>query len=231
MKKILIGIMLMFTLSSCYTTKYIVEGAHKLDGVYSNPQACSTNTNGNAYEDTYVTIIPESIDPKINLTIWNKYTSSIRVLWDEAAYIDVTGNTHRVIHTGVKFTDKEKAQVASVIPAGAKLEDVAVPVECIELIGGTWTIIPFESYKFDSLTEAENLVSILEKDPNLCGCTLLLPILVDDKKIEYTLRFNGDKYSISSKEEYDEEATLTAYIITLLGSTILPLIIAGIAVI
>lgn len=230
MRKSLIGILLMITLSGCYSTTYFVDSTHKFDGGYSNPKTNDATINAVSYSDEYITIIPKSIDPKIELTLFNNHTSSIRILWDESAYIDISGNAHRVIHTGVKFTDKEKAQVASIVPAGAKIEDVAVPVECIEYINGAWIIIPFEYNKFYNLSDAEDKVCAYKNDPSLSGCTLVLPIMVEDKKIEYTLRFNGDKFSISSKEEFDAEATAEAYIVTLLSSLILPFVIAGLAI-
>ena len=230
MRKILISILLMVTLSGCYTTTYVVESTHKLDRAYSNPKTNNEVINEVSYTDEYLTTIPKSVDPKIDLTIFNNHTSSIRILWDESAYIDATGNAHRVIHTGVKFIEKEKAQVASVIPVSAKLEDEIAPVECIKFIEGneytksSWTIIPFEEYKFYTLSGAENLISAFQNDPNLSGCTLMLVVMVDDKKIEYTLRFNGETFSISSKQQLDYEATLAACTITILASSILPLL-------
>lgn len=227
MKRFLIGILLMITLSGCYTTTYFVECTHKIDEGYSNPKTNNQIIGETSFTDEYLTIMPISIDPIINLNIWNNYTSSIRILWDEAAYIDITGNAYRVIHNGIKFTDKEKAQVASTIPTDAKIEDCIIPVESIKYIGGTWTITPFKSYKFDNLAEAEDAVYILKDNPSLIGCTLLLPIMVDDRKIEYTLHFNGDKYSISSKEEYDKDTTEGLYGMVSAISLVLLFVFAG----
>lgn len=210
MKRFLIGILLMITLSGCYTTTYFVECTHKIDEGYSNPQTDNEVVTELSYSDEYLTIIPYSEYPRIELVLINNHTSSIHILWDEAAYTDVRGKAHRIIHNNTKFIDREKAQVASVIPAGAKIEDVIVPTECIAMIDGEWEIIPFESDEFLSLEDAEAELYAYQNNPGLSKCSLLLPIEIEGKKIEYTLNFTGEDFSINSIMYLDEESTNAA---------------------
>lgn len=195
------------TLSGCYTTTYFVDSIHKIDKGYSNPQTNNEVVTELSYSDEYITILPYSEYPRIELVLINNHTSSMRVLWDEAAYIDVRGTAHRVIHNNTKFINKEKAQVASVIPAGAKIEDVVAPIECIELIDGEWTIIPLKPDGYTSLKDAEAELSTYQDNPGLSKCTLLLPVEIGDKRIEYTLNFTGEDFSINSIMDMDEEET------------------------
>lgn len=210
MKRFLIGILLMITLSGCYTTTYFVECTHKIDEGYSNPRTDNEVVTELSYSDEYLTIIPYSENPRIELVLINNHTSSIHILWDEAAYTDVRGIAHRVIHNNTKFIDREKAQVASVIPAGAKIEDVIVPTECIAMIDGEWEIIPFESDEFLSLEDAEAELYAYQNNPGLSKCSLLLPIEIEGKKIEYTLNFTGEDFSINSIMYLDKESTNAA---------------------
>jgi hypothetical protein len=200
----------MITLSGCYTTTYFVECIHKIDEGYSNPRTDNEVVTELSYSDEYLTIIPYSENPRIELVLINNHTSSIHILWDEAAYTDVRGKAHRIIHNNTKFIDREKAQVASVIPAGAKIEDVIVPTECIAMIDGEWEIIPFESDEFLSLEDAEAELYAYQNNPGLSKCSLLLPIEIEGKKIEYTLNFTGKNFSINSIMYLDEESTNAA---------------------
>ena len=198
------------TLSGCYTTTYFVDSIHKIDKGYSNPQTNNEVVTELSYSDEYITILPYSEYPRIELVLINNHTSSMRVLWDEAAYTDVRGTAHQVIHNNTKFIDREKAQVASVIPAGAKIEDVIVPTECIAMIDGEWEIIPFESDEFLSLEDAEAELYAYQNNPGLSKCSLLLPIEIEGKKLEYTLNFTGEDFSINSIMDLDEESTSAA---------------------
>ena len=210
MKRFLIGIIMIVTLSGCYTTTYFVDSIHKIDKGYSNPQTNNEVVTELSYSDEYITILPYSEYPRIELVLINNHTSSMRVLWDEAAYTDVRGTAHQVIHNNTKFIDREKAQVASVIPAGAKIEDVIVPTECIAMIDGEWEIIPFESDEFLSLEDAEAELYAYQNNPGLSKCSLLLPIEIEGKKLEYTLNFTGEDFSINSIMDLDEESTSAA---------------------
>ena len=59
----------------------------------------------------------------------NISNSTIKVVWDEAAYIDYNGETSKIMHKGIKYSEREASQPASVIIKGAKLEDVAIPTK------------------------------------------------------------------------------------------------------
>ena len=48
-------------------------------------------------------------------------------LSDDAAFVDYSGNTSRVMHSGIKYSQKEASQPASTIIKGATLDDVACP--------------------------------------------------------------------------------------------------------
>jgi hypothetical protein len=43
-----------------------------------------------------------------------------------------------VVHKGIKLADRLASKAPALIPPGAKLEDLIVPVENIELVSGEW---------------------------------------------------------------------------------------------
>jgi hypothetical protein len=64
---------------------------------------------------------------RINFTITNKTDHSIKIIWDEAAFIDLDGQSGRVAHEGVKYADRNASQPPSVIPGGRSLTDFVLP--------------------------------------------------------------------------------------------------------
>lgn len=210
MKKTLTLLLLLITFSSCTTTRYYLESTNKLIDTSANIELNEVSLKGAIYSDEYVTIIPNAEDVSINLVIANNHNSSIRVLWDNAAYIDSRGNAHRIIHLGVKLVDKEKAQVPSVIPKGAQIEDLVVPADCVEWVDNSWKVSPLEYNEFSTMDMAEQELNMYINFPERSSSKLLLPIEINDKKVEYTLSFIGDNFKISSKEVTDSEKSTAA---------------------
>lgn len=210
MKKTVLIILLAMTLSSCFTTTYMVDGTYKLKEANAN-YGIGIVDNG-AYSDEYVTLVPNVVESQIELMIINNHSSSIRVLWDSAAFIGGDGVAQRVIHTGVKLIDKDKAQVPSVIPAGSRINDIIVPVDGIEFVNGQWTYLPFIKRVFSNIESAESLLSVYNSTPLHTQMTVLLPIETDKGKIEYTMIFEGGNFNITSAEVVDNNSSMWATI-------------------
>lgn len=209
MKRFLIGILLMITLSGCYTTTFFLDSPQHLYEGSSNAKTNNESLTLTSYSDEYITIYPYSDDPQIYFTLVNNHSSSIRIIWDDAVYIDYSGSAHHIIHKDVKFINKGDSQVASIVPKNAKIEEVITPIECVNLTDGQWTITPFESNIYKTKWEAEAAINTYIANPFLRKdrCTLVLPIEIDGKIIEYTLKFIGDEYRIKATSEYDQYLT------------------------
>ena len=52
--------------------------------------------------------------------------------------MDPEGKSHKVIHQGVRFIEKDRPQPAALIPPGAIIEDFAYPSDSVQMIGGSW---------------------------------------------------------------------------------------------
>lgn len=209
MKRFLIGILLMITLSGCYTTTFFLDSPQHLYEGSSNAKTNNESLTLTSYSDEYITIYPYSDDPQIYFTLVNNHSSSIRIIWDDAVYIDYSGSAHHIIHKDVKLINKGDSQVASIVPKNAKIEEVITPIGCVDLKDGQWIITPFESNIYKTKWEAEAAINTYIAHPFLRKdrCTLVLPIEIDGKIIEYTLKFIGDEYRIKATSEYDEYLT------------------------
>ena len=73
-------------------------------------------------------------------TLKNLANKTIKLIWNEAVYVDLKGKTSRVFHSGIKYSEKEEDQIPSTIISGAFIEDVAFPVDCAKWERNGWNI-------------------------------------------------------------------------------------------
>ncbi len=64
----------------------------------------------------------------------NTSEEPIEIDWNQVAYVDVTGESHKVIHKGIKLDDRDKLLVPTTIPPSARIEDIVVPTDYIYFV-------------------------------------------------------------------------------------------------
>lgn len=189
MKKVGLIVLITMTLSSCYKSFYVVDGKYQLTEMTSNYDKIESGQVSNGvYHDNLITIFTSVKGSNISLLIENNHNSSIRVLWDGAAFIDISGTAHRVVHSGVHWEDKSNQQVPSVIPSASNIKEMISPVD--------WIALPFGNKRFSVAENANKLLKQYSLNPRLTTVKLLLPIEVDDKTIEYTLVYVGTDFKV-----------------------------------
>lgn len=111
-----------------------VERPEKTSQRYG-PQKIDTLSNEKKYkfyfEDELVRILWDINVLKIVFSLQNKTDHSIKIHWDEAAYMDENGRSHRVMHTGIKYTDREQSIPPSVVVRKGIIEDIVFPTDYI----------------------------------------------------------------------------------------------------
>ena len=137
----------------------------------------STTPNAYQYEDALIAADLAVHDKALGLEIKNKSTETMRLNWDEATFIEPGGGVGRVMHTGVRFIERDRPQPPSVIPAGQTLEDQAIPVSRVSFTSGKyggWYTAPLVNSK----------EAIAGKRMGL-----LVPLEIGNQKYEYTFWF------------------------------------------
>lgn len=173
-------------LQGCSSTRYISQTNYCLSSV-KTPDKIEIVSSDGRVQDKDIAFIPTMGKEYFKITISNETPNSIKVVWDSGAFIDEQGVSHRIIHTGVKNIDKEKAQVPSVIPSSTQIVDVVAPSDYIRLGNNDWIYEPLikkqglNSYK--TREEAERF------NEQLNPVKLMIPIERDGKVQEYTLTF------------------------------------------
>jgi len=81
-----------------------------------------------SFEDELISIIIFGGSTQFNFKLTNKSQNSIKLIWDDAVFVDYTGSTSKIMHAGIKYSQREASQPASTIIRGASLEDIACPI-------------------------------------------------------------------------------------------------------
>lgn len=124
MKKIILLLFTALIITSCASVKPTV-GLH-LSDVNGNLTA------GMSYIDEMIAVDWSYIyKAKLNFKLKNNTKSTIRIMWNDAAYVNASGSTDRVMHAGVKYINRNESQPPSSIPAGSYIDDAIIPTSVI----------------------------------------------------------------------------------------------------
>ncbi len=85
------------------------------------------NISKYSYIDNVIDILIFGGSKQFNYILRNVSNNSIKVIWNEAVFVDYDGTTSKIMHTGTKYSQREGDQPATTIIKGAKIEDLAVP--------------------------------------------------------------------------------------------------------
>lgn len=82
-----------------------------------------------SYEDNFINIIIFGNSEKFSFTLKNVSQSTQKLIWDEAVFVNTNGSTSKVMHSGIKYSQREAPQTPSTIIKGATLDDIACPTD------------------------------------------------------------------------------------------------------
>lgn len=74
----------------------------------------------------------------VAFSLQNHSNKLIKIIWDEAALVDCSGKSHRVMHEGVKYISRDQLQPPTMLPPGANIRDVIVPTSLVSYTSGRY---------------------------------------------------------------------------------------------
>ena len=138
------------------------------------------------YEDDYIKIFWYVSSTQFNFDLTNKSDYTMKLNWDDMAYVDEDGNTKRVMHSGVKYTDRNSSQPASILPKNASLSDVLLPTDNVYFVSGSYggwresSLFP----RYSTNEEAQASPALGKK------VRIIFPIVIQDVVNEYVFGFS-----------------------------------------
>ena len=130
-----------------------------------------------SYNDNFINIIIFATSEQFNFTLKNVSQSTQKLIWDDAVFIDINGATSKVMHSGIKYSQREASQTPSTIIKGAILDDIACPISNV--------------YYSESSKEWSTSSMYPSKISNkVYNVRLMLPIQIKDVTNEYIFTFD-----------------------------------------
>ena len=143
------------------------------------------------YEDSIIKIDWDYAVSQIGFELTNKSEQTLKLIWDEAAFISFNNESGRVFHKGVKYTDRENPQPPTSIYKKTTLSDLVAPTSYTRYVSGK-----YGGWRSDPLIPVEPgmLSSKIEYIEGLLGLTMrvILPIKIEDRVLEYAFSFRTE---------------------------------------
>jgi len=229
MRKFSILLVLAVILSSCATmgTRYVNEVKYSLALVkverpketmkrWGEVEKIDLSENEKYhYEDKLIDSYFVALSDRIIFDINNKTDHSIKLIWDEASFIGSDGSASRIMHSGVRYIDRNASQPPSVIPGNGSMNDVILPTNRVWYREGYYGTYYSKSGGWEHLGLIQPQFEIAEQDPtqnttitpsdtlrkqaaNEIGKKIgvLLPLEIQGTVNEYTFWFEVTDYSL-----------------------------------
>ncbi len=126
-------------------------------------------------------------DKNVNFKALNKSNDVLKIIWDDVAIVQ-SGKAKKVMHAGVKYTDRNSSQPASAIPPGASIEDLIMPTDNVYFSSGAyggWR--ERDLFATQDLNKDEYKQSILSSKGQ--KFSVYIPIQYQGKTLDYTFEF------------------------------------------
>ena len=141
------------------------------------------------FSDDKIKIVFDIGKSDISFALRNKTSSGIKILWDEASFVK-KGEAQKIIHKNVKLIDKEKSQIATVIPPSSYIKDRIQPIDDIvynTVYYGNKNQSFWSTKPFYPLVYRKNIDKI--KPLKGTKLNIYLPIQSEGKLLEYYFEF------------------------------------------
>ena len=144
------------------------------------------------YEDDYINIVWYVGLKQFNFTLNNKSGHSLKINWDDISFVDTKGQVGRVMHSGVKYTERNNSQPATTVPKGASISDILLPTENVYFVSGQyggWR----ENYLLPCVYQTPEAFNAGASSLVRKTMTIMMPIMIENVQNDYTFTFNIDK--------------------------------------
>lgn len=129
------------------------------------------------YKDNVVSILWFGDKTQFSFSLKNNSSHSLKIIWDEASFINDKNESSRIIHKGIRYIDANNPQAPTIIPKGTELNDIIAPVDRIRYRDGYFLVELVEgSFRYDPLLEGKHV-------------KILLPIEIQGIVNEYIFTF------------------------------------------
>jgi hypothetical protein len=156
------------------------------------------------FEDRMIRLLWFVTPLDMDFVLKNKSTESIKILWDEAVFIDENEKKHRIIHSGIKYPDRDKPQLPTLIPENRKMRESVYPADYLYYRKADY--LRYSSTPGGAEKKALLPCGLFGGDPNVLrekvdacvGKTIgvILPLQIGDAVYKYIFTFRVDSVKV-----------------------------------
>lgn len=144
--------------------------------------------SGNTYKNESFVITWKYSFDRISFILENLTDQSIKINWNDIAFIDENGESLKIFHEGIKYIDREKEQSSSTVYKNTKINDFIVPINNVYYMSGKyggWQTRPM--LKLPSATFS----GYYNYDPAFIGkkVRVAFPLTINEKPTDYIYEF------------------------------------------
>lgn len=156
--------------------------------VSNNATVGIVDTLLSSYEDSILKINWIYGGSQLGFDLKNKSGQTLKIIWDDAAFISINNESDKVFHKGIKYTDRENSQPPTSVYKNTNLSDLIAPTSY-----ATYTPGQYGGWRSGPLIPVKGVLFLarIEYDQSVIGKTMrvILPIKIEENTTEYTFSF------------------------------------------
>lgn len=197
LKNLLLLLIILTSLTSCYTGTYAlglkeVERPATFGDRFGRTVVIPVNEDGQFeryYEDEFITVFWYPNRSSFDCTIVNNTDNSIKIIWDEAVYINEADASIKVAHGDVYYPDIYKSSPPTIIPKNTRKDEVIYPIYNIKKGYGSKPHFPYQD-------DNRKMLEIIGSSYIGKLVHIILPIEVKEEINDYTFTFRVNDFKI-----------------------------------
>ena len=196
MRKFLIMLALCSPVILCGCVPDQIKYAINCEPIERQPSVESKSPSNNIFEDDLIRLETNLNEKSIEFKIQNKTGESLRISWNESAFVGLDNSAKRIIHEGVKYINSGQEMADTYIPKGTVLNDFALPADNVFYVSGQyggWETMPLINLPVLTMVNGEkNNQEMFEKfESSVKGKVLktVLAIYRGKEKFEYSIAY------------------------------------------
>jgi len=140
-----------------------------------------------SFEDDWVLVDWVPTSKHLSFSLTNRSASAISIIWDDTRYVDEEGEQHRVVHEGVKYSERNEPQPVTVVLQDETVFDYVFPSDHFRV---DWPSV-YERPLFEETHLADNPSRLQKKARTYVGKSVAvrLRLLVDETAGDYVFMF------------------------------------------
>lgn len=83
------------------------------------------------FADDWMSVVFDVRDSELQLFFRNRTEDALQIIWNDASYLDLSGESHKIIHRGIPLADRNEPLLPIEVPPLTTLDEMVYPADRI----------------------------------------------------------------------------------------------------